>query len=246
MNNEELFNDSDFEKELSVGESFSFDKNELRRVRVEMKWHQNAKFSEKFDCDLDLDVAAILLHDDGIWHSKADVVFYNSMSRWLPDDPDGDVTQGKFTPYEGSGFKNRIKWKDETIPVSPDFSVFGSPDNRGSEEETDSDGWCDEVMHVLLEEVEDKYKEIVFCVVLAPENLRKGVRFSDVEKPSVSIYDEDTDKPLCTYALNKNFANDDAVIVGKLICDKEGNWSFKAEADSYVGGLKTLTNDVYH
>lgn len=63
-------------------------------------------------------------------------------------------------PWNREKFGSKANWRDETIPVSADGSVLGSPDDlgEGDEEEGDDAG---ETMHVILNKVNPKVQEII-------------------------------------------------------------------------------------
>ena len=134
-----LFAADDFSKEIVVGDELVFDKD-IKRLRVDLTWEGT-----------DLDVCAFLLGKDGVMTEKSDLVYYKSERRWLPnkafDDPAFDPLDGKVSVWPAQGFKNPIKWRDATLPISGDDAVIGSWDDMSDSEE------CGETMHVLLDEV---------------------------------------------------------------------------------------------
>lgn len=239
-NKRKLFAADDFEKHLSIGDQLVFDKQELKRLRIELVWKGT-----------DLDICAFMLGNDGLIHDKADLVYFNSLLRWKTDkafdNPDFTPLEGKVSTWaqDGVKYKNQIKWKDATLPLSSDGSVIGSWDDMADEDDEDAD--CGETMHVLLEEVDTrKYSSIVLAAVVAKDRIEKGETFADAHDPVVSIYDADTDKLEAEYKLATQFPGKDAVCFGKMEFDTKAMlWSFIPMADGYKGGMMYLATEVF-
>ena len=139
------------------------------------------------------------------------------------------------------GFKNPIKWRDATLPISGDDAVVGSWDDMSDSEE------CGETMHVLLDEVDvTKHKSIVIAAVVGIDKIKEGETFAAAKKPVVTITNVENDKELANYKLDAKFPDKDAVCIGKLIYDEdELKWSFVAMADGYKGGIMYLAQNVF-
>ena len=228
-----LFAADDFSKEIVVGDELVFDKD-IKRLRVDLTWEGT-----------DLDVCAFLLGKDGVMTEKSDLVYYKSERRWLPnkafDDPAFDPLDGKVSVWPAQGFKNPIKWRDATLPISGDDAVIGSWDDMSDSEE------CGETMHVLLDEVDvTKHKSIVIAAVVGIDKIKEGETFAAAKKPVVTITNVENDKELANYKLDAKFPDKDAVCIGKLIYDEdELKWSFVAMADGYKGGIMHLAQNVF-
>jgi|SRR5574344_1422182 stress response protein SCP2 len=235
-----LFAADDFEKQLSIGDQLVFDKQELKRLRLELVWKGT-----------DLDICAFLLGNDGMIHEKTDLVYFKSQLRWKTkkpfNDPDFDPLDGKVSTWaqDNAGFKNQMKWMDSTLPLSTDASVIGSWDDMAEDENDDAD--CGETMHVLLEEVDTKkYSSIVFAAVVAMDRIKAGETFEDANNPIFSIYDADTDQLVAEYKLASQFPGKDAVCIGKMEFDEKSLlWSFVPMADGYKGGIQYLAQEVF-
>ena len=211
--------------DLNKGERFNLKKSEgLNKIQINLGWKSGA----------DLDVCAFLLGADGVIMDDADFVYYNSENRC---DPGSLVLE----PFDRAKFGNKKNWRIETIPFSKDGSVIGSADDLGDEDDEGDD--AGEEMHVLLNKVNPKISEIVFCVTIYHGD-ETGTTFSKVREPFISIVNEDSEEELCRYNLKENFANETAVVAGSLICDEEGEWSFEAVGNGYEGGMQTLI-DIY-
>jgi len=236
QNKRKLFAADDFEKHLSIGDQLVFDKQELKNLRIELVWKGT-----------DLDVCAFMLGNDGLIHDKADLVYFNSLLRWKTDkdfdDSDFNPLEGKVSTWaqDNANYKNQLKWKEATLPLSSDGSVIGSWDDMADDDD------CGETMHVLLEEVDTKkYSCIVLGAVVAMDKIAKGETFADAHNPVVSIYDANTDELVAKYALATEFPDKDAACFGKLEFDAQSMlWSFVPMADGYKGGMMYLATEIF-
>ena len=203
--------------DLNKGDRFKLNKSEgLSKLKVVLGWKGGA----------DLDACAFLLNEDGVISNDADFVYYKSNNR------EEDFNKEKFG--------NKKVWRSKTRPMSADNSVMGSIDDQGDEEEDSDDG--NEEMYVNLEKVDGSVTEIVFCASVYPKPGYETC--GDVDKPYISIVDEETGNELCRYNLKEKFNMEDAVEAGKLVCDEEGEWSFETIGKGYTGGMQTLI-DIY-
>lgn len=211
--------------QIEKGERFSLSKSEgLEKVRVDLNWKSGA----------DLDASAFLIGEDGLISDDADFVFYNSKNRANPE-------TGDFEPFNKAIHGNKKNWQNNTIPISADGSVLGSPDDPGDDKENGED--AGETMHVDLSKVGAKIQEIVFCVTIYHGD-EDGVTFSKVRNPSITISNEETGEELCTYNLKDGFSSETAVEVAKLVCNEDGEWDFEAIGEGHDGGMQTLI-DMY-
>ena len=205
---------------LKKGDRFSLSKESgLNKIQVELTWKSGA----------DLDASAFLLGADGVIMDDADFVFYNSEKR--------------SEPWNRDQFGTKVKWREETIPVSADGSVLGSADDLGDgEEDTESDD-ASETMHVILDKVNPKIREIIFCVTIY-HGAGDDTTFGQVREPAIVITNEETGEELCRYDLKEKFSSETAVEAGKLVCNEDGEWEFEAMGQGYNGGMQTLI-DMY-
>lgn len=205
---------------LKKGDRFSLSKESgLNKIQVDLTWKSGA----------DLDASAFLLGADGVIMDDADFVFYNSEKR--------------SEPWNRDKFGTKVNWREETIPVSVDGSVLGSADDLGDgEEDTESDD-ASETMHVILDKVNPKIREIIFCVTIY-HGAGDDTTFGQVREPAIVITNEETGEELCRYDLKEKFSSETAVEAGKLVCNEDGEWEFEAMGQGYDGGMQTLI-DMY-
>lgn len=221
--------------QLNKGDRFTLDKSEgLSKIRVELTWESEA----------DLDAEAFCLSEDGVIIEDADFVYYNSAKRALPFEEGTD--ESKFMdnvteePFNLKVHGSKKKWQANTVPLSFDESVVGSWDDPGQEDGDDEEE-AGETIRVNLDRVRPDIREIVFTVTIHEGN---GVTFKDVKNAKITIINIDNNEELCSYALNEEFKNEDAVAVGALHLSDEGDWEFEALGNGYEGGLQTLV-DLY-
>lgn len=205
---------------LKKGDRFSLSKESgLNKIQVDLTWKSGA----------DLNASAFLLGADGVIMDDADFVFYNSEKR--------------SEPWNRDKFGTKVNWREETIPVSADGSVLGSADDLGDgEEDTESDD-ASETMHVILDKVNPKIREIIFCVTIY-HGAGDDTTFGQVREPAIVITNEETGEELCRYDLKEKFSSETAVEAGKLVCNEDGEWEFEAMGQGYDGGMQTLI-DMY-
>ena len=232
-----LFSDVDFDKSLSIGDELVFDKPELTKIRVDLTWSGT-----------DLDICAFLLGEDGMIHEKADLVYFRSLIRWQTKKPftsdDFNPLEGKVSIWPNKDFKNPNRWLEETLPLSSDYAVIGSWDDKSN----NSDEECGETMHVILDEVDtNKHKAIVFAAVVAKDKIDKGETFADAHDPIVTIYNAETEDIIAEYKLASKFPGKDAVCFGRLdFDDNTFLWNFSPMADGYNGGMQHLAREIFN
>lgn len=221
-----------FTKEsLKKGEQFKFSKDEgLNKIRIDLTWKGGA----------DLDVCAFLVGDDGILAHREDFVYYNSDHRWTPQSAE-DATEGHIEPFNMSTHRTKKSWRAQTVPVSNDFSVIGSPDVVG-DDDNDDDVNC-ETMHVVLDRVGSDIRAIVIGGAIYP-NTQEPMTFKSVIEPSLIITDEETDNVLCRFDIKESFGDETALEAGRIMLNEEGEWIFEPIGKGYTGGMPTLA-DIY-
>lgn len=218
--------------DLSKGDRFTLTKDMgLELIRADLTWKSQA----------DLDAEAFLLGDDGLIIEDADFVYYKSAKRTpLPKEGQSDkeyLEHVKETPYDRNEHGSKKRWLAETAPLSFDESVVGSFDDLGQEE--DSDQESGETIRVNLMKVRPGIEEIVFTVTIHHEG-NNNYTFKDVQDARIVITNAETGDELCSYALNEAFTTEDAVVVGSLRLNDDGEWEFEAIGKGYNGGLETL------
>lgn len=239
-----LFSADDFDKRISVGEQLVFDKQDLNTVKIDLIWDcLNRETDVK-----DLDVCAFLLGDDNMMNKREDLVYFKSQHRWktqLPfDDPNFNPLEGRVSgTWIEEGFKNPIKWMEETLPLSGDKAVIGSWDDKADDGTTE----CGETLHVILNEVDvSQHSSIVLAAVVAKDEVKAGKSFADAKNPIVRIYDAEKDELIAEYKLAEKFPSKDAVCFGRLVYDEnEMLWSFEPMAKAYNGGMQFLATEIY-
>lgn len=242
MYEEKIFNENDFVKRtLSSGDIFSFDdfvKPEFNVAKVVLTWETASE-------EPDLDLAAIMLNNNGRVSKKEDLVYFKSSRRWKPELPmdscEFDPLKGTVSEFEKDkqNFKNKEEWQAQTLPLSLDNSVIGSWDDRG-----DTDGPSEERLHVRFKEIDTRnYSAVAIIATISMDDIQKGYTFKDVFNPIVKILDANDDRVLAEYKLNENFQNSDGVCVGYLQFNNiKNSWEFEAKKIEYNGGMLKVAN----
>lgn len=241
----------DFEKKekFTLTES-DFAKQDVKIVRVDLAWVGS---SLPPDCKADLDVCAFLLDSDDEIAEENDVVCFRSKVRWLTrqklEDPELDPLDGEISLWTDqatqTAFKGKVgKWMERTLPLSADGSVIGSWDAMTDDDEDEE---CGETMHVLIDEINcTKYKKIVLAAVVAMNEVKNGVTFSNIKNAKVTMSDADDGSVLASYDLNSQFKGKDAVCFAELVYDERNYiWNVRPRDDSYNGGIFYLSTKVF-
>jgi len=206
---------------LSKGTAFNLSKAApgIEIAGIGLGWNENA---DPHGPVFDLDVSAFCLGEDGQIPEMTDFVFYGSTLT---------------TQYEGESDKR---------PYSTDGSVLGAIDEiGGGDDDDDGDGDGDqEEMRIYFDRVADHIKSIVIIVTITkyPNDELKDKRTLDLNMSQVSgtygrIWNESTGEELCRYTLNEDFANEDAVEIGRFERNQQGEWDFIAMGQGYEGGI---------
>lgn len=215
--------------ELRKGGRFTLDKDSgLTKIRAMLTW----------ESDLDLDAEAFLLGEDGVIMEDEDFVYYNSKKRALPyqegEDEVAFIDNVTEEPFDLKKYGSKNNWKNKTVPLSFEEAVVGSWDDPGQDD-------AGETIRVNLEKVRPQVRQIVFTVTIHQGG---GNTFKDVKNPRIVILNMEDGEELCSYSLNEEFQNEDAVVVGTLTLNDEGEWEFEAIGNGYEGGLQALV-DLY-
>ena len=165
----------------------------------------------------DLDTQAWLLNSDGLIVNDAAFVFYNSENR----------TEA----FDRAKHGNKANYLKLTRPMSADGAVLGAKDELKGGIET---------INITLSKIDSSVEEVVISATSY-----NGVSFGLVQNAKITIFDENSNEPLCSYELNSNYQTEDACVAGRFIIDNNtGDWEFEALGNGYNGGLQTLV-DMY-
>lgn len=169
-----------------------------------------------WDSDGDLDTQAWLLNSDGLIVNDAAFVFYNSENR----------TEA----FDRAKHGNKANYLNLTRPMSADGAVLGAKDELMGGIET---------INIALSKIDSSVEEVVISAT------SYNGSFGLVQNAKITIFDENSNEPLCSYELNSNYQTEDACVAGRFIIDNNtGDWEFEALGNGYNGGLQTLV-DMY-
>lgn len=200
------------------------------RVMINLNWKS----------DIDIDISAFLVGEDGFVQNDADFVFYNSKRRANPIDRE-------FEPYDQAVYGCKVNWMNKTMPISTDGSVILSIDCLGYDDGKDNHerDYCaySEMMHVDLSKVNPHIKEIIFCATIYNGD-EVGKTFGDVSNLSIIFYNEKTKEKLCCFNVEEKFFTETAIEAAKLVRKENNGWEFEAIGEGHDGGLQTLI-DIY-
>lgn len=207
--------------QIEKGELFSLNKIDcIKRVLICLNWKS----------DVDIDMSAFLVGEDGLIQNNADFVYYNSETRAC-------TTTREKVSFDRT-YSNKRTWKASTIPISADGSVILLiDDNFGYE-------GCYEIMHVDLSKVCPNIKEIIFCASLYNGDNGDYKTFGNIGNLSITLSNEESDEKLCCYRVEENFSTETAIEVAKLFRNENNEWKFETVGEGHNGGLQTLI-DIY-
>jgi tellurium resistance protein TerD len=206
---------------LSKGERFNLSKFEggsLKNVRIEMGWKVNQNDDGP---DFDLDVSAFMIGNDFKIVDDSCFVFYKS-------DYIEQALDGKERPY------------------SLDRALYGAVDNKGDNDEEDTDGEATEDMLFDLSKTNKDVQQIIIVVTICkyPHDTKKDRRtlslnFGMVQNCYIKILNEKNGEEIMRYNLAEKFGSEDAVEFGRLY--RLGTeWEFEALGRGSVGSLPIL------
>ena len=161
-------------KELTKGERANLD---LNVFHVGLGWDVNDGASPY---PFDLDVEAFMLASNKKLLNDDYLVYYNSGVDYDSGHPDAAKAPYRLDPADLEHLQPfdsdkyhayldddnvqhsaRDAWREQTRPVSPDWSVIGSIDDTDGETSADGD---DETLDINLEKVDPAIQEIVICL----------------------------------------------------------------------------------
>lgn len=154
------------------------------------------------DANLDLDLFAVLLDKDGKLIDDRDFVFYNSENRT--------------EPYTPNKWHNRNIWRDRTLPISVDGSVYaiGEPIDE-------NDDWG-EGMFVYLFKTRPEIHEIKF--ILAVYDDGRSTTLRGIKSIKVRFKQHGSSEAIYSFDINGGFTNERVISVCSLQRTPEENW----------------------
>lgn len=169
----------------------------------------------------DLDTQAWLLNQDGIIVNDEGFVFYNSENRT--------------EKFDRAKFGNKKNYLASTRPMSFDGAVLGAKDELAGGIET---------INICLSKIAPDVQEVVISATVYVPNDDNVKTFGQVENAKITIFDEDSNEPLCFFELSRDYQSEDALIAARFVINDDGEWEFEATGNGYSGGLQTLV-DMY-
>jgi tellurium resistance protein TerD len=207
----------------------------VTKFKIGLGWDPSHSDNEEFD----LDVSAFILDQngkvsfDGSSKGEKFIVFYNSEDRMLPS----NLMQGiyKIEAYDPIKYPNKeTDFRVKTRPVSPNFEVIGSLDDKDGRT---SDGDDDEDMFIDLSKLQLGTKEIIIVVSIYESKERGNQTFGQVKNSYIRVVDYNSNKEILKYELDEDFSTEDAVAFGRIYRIDE-NWQFEALGNGINGGLE--------
>lgn len=205
------------------------------KFKIGLGWDPSPRNDEEFD----LDVSAFIIGQngkvlfDGTQKGEKFIVYYNSEDRMLPEDLDRGVH--KLTPFDSSKYPDKEKdYREKTRPVSPNFEVIGSLDDKDGRT---SDGDDDEDMIIDLSKLHPNAKEIIIVVSIYEAKDRNNQNFGQVRNSYIRVVDNNTNQEILKYELDEDFSSEDAVEFGRIYKRNE-TWRFEALGNGTNGGLE--------
>jgi tellurium resistance protein TerD len=190
------------------------------------------------DKDFDLDVSAIILGEnnkvlyDGTSQGEKYIVYYNSEDRMLPSDLSMNIF--RLEPYDSAKYPNREDdYRVKTRPVSPNFEVVGSLDDKSGNV---SDGDDDEDMFIDLSKLHLDAKEIIIVSSIYEATERRQ-NFGQVRNAYIRVIDVVTNQEILKYELDEDFSSETAIEFGRIY--KRGEtWRFEAIGNGNSQGFE--------
>lgn len=204
----------------------------LNRFCIGLGWDISNAATSAFD--FDLDVSAFMLNSRKKLPSEEYFVFYNSENRVRLD----DLTK----LVKASAWPDNGTMREESRPVSPDFSVIGTVDDESG---TTSEEGDNEIMDLDLDKVDKEIEEILVCVSIHDFAVRKQ-NFGQVERAYVRLYrpGEGEGEGEYIYDLSEDFSSCTAVEFCRFY-RHNGGWKIQAVGNGYKGGLQELVDKYF-
>jgi tellurium resistance protein TerD len=205
------------------------------KFKIGLGWDPSTREDEEFD----LDVSAFIIGQngkvlyDGNPLGEKYIVYYNSDDRILPV----NISRGIYNlePYDASKYPDREKdYREKTRPVSPNFEVIGSIDDKTGNV---SDGDDDEDMFIDLSKLHQDAKEIIIVVSIYVAKERSNQNFGQVKNSYIRVVDNITNQEILKYELDEDYSSEDAVEFGRIY-KRNDAWRFEALGNGTNGGLE--------
>jgi tellurium resistance protein TerD len=204
------------------------------KFKVGLGWDPSVRDDEEFD----LDVSAFILGKngkvvfDGTSNGEKFIVYYNSEDRMLQSDL--DINNYRLEPYDSLKYPNREDdYRVKTRPVSPNFEVIGSIDDKDGRS---SEGDDDEDMFIDLARIHSDATEIIILVSIY-EAVERRQNFGQVRNAYIRAVDNLTNIELFKYELDEDFSSETAVEFGRIY--KRGDsWRFEALGNGSSNGFE--------
>jgi tellurium resistance protein TerD len=204
------------------------------KFKIGLGWDPSTKADEEFD----LDVSAFIVGSNGkvLYNGTAQgekyIVYFNSDDRMLPS----DLARGIFRleSYDSSQYPNREEdYRTKTRPVSPNFEVIGSLDDKDGRT---SDGDDDEDMFIDLGRIHKDAIEIIIIASIYEADERRQ-NFGQVRNAYIRVVDSISNQELLKYELDEDFSSESAVEFGRIY--KRGEiWRFEALGNGTSNGFE--------
>jgi len=190
------------------------------------------------DKDFDLDVSALIIGQnskvlyDGTSEGEKYIVYYNSEDRMLPSDLHRN--DFRLEPFDSIKYPNREEdYRVKTRPVSPNFEVIGSLDDKSGNV---SNGDDDEDMFIDLGKLHPDAKEIIIFSSIYEATERRQ-NFGQVRNAYIRVIDIVTNQEILKYELDEDFSSETAIEFGRIY--KRGEtWRFEAIGNGTSQGFE--------
>ena len=204
------------------------------KFKVGLGWDPSVRDNEEFD----LDVSAFILGKNGkvlfdeTSNGEKFIVYYNSEDRMLQSDL--NINNYRLEPYDSLKYPNREDdYRVKTRPVSPNFEVIGSIDDKDGRS---SEGDDDEDMFIDLARIHSDATEIIILVSIY-EAVERRQNFGQVRNAYIRAVDNLTNIELFKYELDEDFSSETAVEFGRIY--KRGDsWRFEALGNGSSNGFE--------
>lgn len=201
----------------------------LSKVLIGLGWTPNESENGP---GFDLDVSAFMLNSNKKTPTDDFFVFYCSERRVLPTKLD------QLEPYSSSKYPDYEEdYRTKTRPVSPDWAVIGSIDDKTG---SASDGGDDETLDVDLSKIDPQIHEIIIVVSIYDAEKRRQ-NFGQGADSYIRILDARNKNEICKYELGEDFSVETCIEFGRLY-KRNDVWRFEAMGVGYKGGLEALLN----
>lgn len=201
---------------------------------IGLGWDPSTRPGEEFD----LDVSAFVLNatgkviNDGTPQGEKYIIYYNSEDRILPSAIEKGVF--KIEPFDSTKYPNREEdYRVKTRPVSPNFEVIGSLDDKTG---STSDGDDDEDMIIDLGKINDEASEIIIVASIY-DSTERNQNFGQVRNAYIRVVDETSKEEILKYELDEDFSAETAVEFGRIY-KRNDMWRFEALGNGTSAGFE--------